>query len=94
MSEQASVNGRTWRAIQSRDLASLLRYFRVQVPEAGIGAHAGEIRAKFTLEASEIVRLCARLPERELHLLFRAALRLSCESVIGQHAGRGAPLPG
>ena len=79
---KANVNGKTWRAIQDRDLPSLLDYFQIRMPEAGIHAHHDEISARFTREAGEIVRLCARIPEREKHLLFREALRLSCESVV------------
>ena len=88
------ANGETWRAIQGGDLASLLAYFRIQLSKADLGSHRDEIWTKFALEASEIVRLCARLPEREKHLLFREALRLSCEDVVGRHAGRGATHPG
>lgn len=84
MRSKAIANGETWRAIQDRDLPSLLAYFQIRVPQEGLWAHRGEISAKFTREAGEIVRLCARMPEREKHLLFREALRLSCESVVGR----------
>ena len=84
MPGKAIANGETWRAIQDRDLPSLLSYFRIQVPKEGIGPHRDEISAKFAVEAGEIVRRCARLPEREKHLLFREALRLSFESVVGR----------
>lgn len=94
MAGKTIANGETWRAIQAGDLASLLAHFRIQVSKADLGSHREEIWAKFALEASEIVRLCARLPERQKHLLFREALRLSCEAVVGRHAGRGAPPPG
>lgn len=81
---KAIANGETWRAIQDRDLSSLLDYFQIRVPKQGLRSHHDEISARFTREAGEILRLCARIPEREKHLLFREALRLSCESVVAR----------
>ncbi len=82
--------GRTFRMIQTRDLATLFAYFGLTAEEEVLTSRRQEISERFSAEVREIVRLCTRLREKERHQLFREALRLAYASAERRHAAAGA----
>jgi hypothetical protein len=82
--------GRTFRIIQTKDLATLFAYFHLPVEEEVVSSRRQEIADRFAAEVREIVRLCTRLREKERHQLFREALRLAYASAVRRHAAAGA----
>ncbi len=82
--------GRTFRIIQTKDLATLFAYFHLPVEEDVVASRRQEISDRFATEVREIVRLCTRLREKERYQLFREALRLAYASAERHHAAAGA----
>ena len=78
--EEVAVMGRALEAAHTRDLDGLFGYFGVEVEQRLVEAHREQIARRFAAEVRAIVRLCARLRERERFTIVREALRLSYES--------------
>ncbi len=72
--------GRALEAVRTRELDALFGYFGIEVEPRLVQAHRERIALRFAAEVRAIVRLCARLRERERFTIVREALRLSYES--------------
>ena len=72
--------GRALEVVRTRDLDGLFGYFGLAVEPRLVEAHREQIQRRFAAEVRAIVRLCARLRERERFTIVREALRLSYES--------------
>ncbi len=78
--------GRALEAVRTRDLDGLFGYFGLEVEPGLVEQHRQSIARRFEAEVQAIVRLCARLRERERFTIVREALRLSYESATLRHA--------
>ncbi len=72
--------GRSLEAVRTRDLDGLFGFFGLQFEPRLLDQHREQITRRFADEVRAIVRLCARLRERERFTIVREALRLSYES--------------
>lgn len=82
--------GRALEVVRTRELDALFGYFGLEVEPRLVEQHRDQIARRFAVEVRAIVRLCARLRERERFTIVREALRLSYESATRVASGRAA----